>query len=71
MGYTAHEVEYSSNISSVNKALLNDAQTSGGLLLSMPKAQASLLIEKLKNLGKSAYLIGNVIKQQDKKILVK
>ena len=71
MDYTAHEIEYSSGISSVYKALLNDAQTSGGLLFSLPKAQALLLKEKLNNLKKPAYLIGNVIKQQDKKIFVK
>jgi selenium donor protein len=71
MDYTAREIDYSSNISYVNKALLNDAQTSGGLLLSLPKSQAALLIEKLNTLGKTAFLIGYVIKQQDKKILVK
>ena len=71
MDYTETEVEYSSNISSAFKALLNDAQTSGGLLFSLPESQAALLIQKITDLGKFAFNIGNVIKQQDKKILVK
>jgi selenium donor protein len=71
MDFTSGEVDYSPSISYANKALINDAQTSGGLLFSLPVSQSAFLIEKFKNLGKAAYLIGNVIKQQDKKILVK
>ena len=71
MEYTAPEIGYSSNISSVYKALLNDAQTSGGLLFSLAQDQAVLLMNKLNTLGKPSYLIGNVITLQDKKILVK
>ena len=71
LDYTKADVEYSLNISSAFKALLNDAQTSGGLLLSLPESQAPLLIQKITNLGKTAFNIGNVIKQQDKKILIK
>jgi len=71
MDYTDPEVEYSTNISYAVKVLLNDAQTSGGLLLSLPGPQAVLLIQKISDQGKTAYKIGNVIKQQDKKILVK
>ena len=71
MDFTETEVEYSSNISSAYKALLNDAQTSGGLLFSLPESQAALLIQKITDLGKFAFNIGSVIKQQDKKILVK
>lgn len=71
MEFTAPEIGYSSNISSVYKALLNDAQTSGGLLFSLPQDQAVLLMNKLNTLGKPSYLIGNVVKQQDKKILIK
>ncbi|MDP2965415.1 MAG: selenide, water dikinase SelD [Pelolinea sp.] len=70
MEYTAPEIEYSSNISSVYKALLNDSQTSGGLLFSISEDQAVLLVNKLISLGKQACVIGNVIKQQDKKIIV-
>ena len=71
MDYTADEIDYSSNISNANKVLLNDAQTSGGLLFSLPVNQAYLLIEKLNSLGKKAHLIGNVVKELDKKIIVK
>ena len=70
MDFTDPEVEYSSNISSALKAVLNDAQTSGGLLFSLPESQAALLIKKITDLGKFAFNIGSVIKQQDKKILV-
>ena len=71
MEYTLEAVEYSPNISSSNKALLNDAQTSGGLLFSLSESQATLLIQKITDLGKIARNIGSVIKQQDKKILVR
>ena len=69
--YTAPEIKYSSNISNVSKVLLNDAQTSGGLLFSLPEVQASLLIDKLHTLNISANLIGNVVKQQKTKIIVR
>jgi cysteine desulfurase len=69
--YTAPEIEFSPNISPVFKALLNDAQTSGGLLFSLPKGHAVLLVNRLINLGKQACIIGNVIKLQDRKIIVK
>jgi hydrogenase maturation factor len=49
---------------------MNDAQTSGGLLLSLPGSQADSLIQRLSRSEKKAVSIGNVIKQQDKKILV-
>ena len=69
--HTESYTEYSPNISASLIALLNDSQTSGGLLLSLPDSQAELLIKKITDLGKIAFNIGNVIKQQDKKILVK
>jgi selenide,water dikinase len=71
MEFTTPEVGYSSNISSVYKALLNDAQTSGGLLFSLPGDQAVLIISELKTIGKQAYLIGNVVNKQIKKIIVR
>lgn len=71
MDFTESSVKYAQSISNVNKALLNDAQTSGGLLFSMPEAQAALLVQKLKNTGKSAQIIGTVIKHRDKKIFVR
>jgi selenophosphate synthase len=71
MDYTETKVEYSTKIPSAIKALLNDAQTSGGLLFSLPESEAAILILKITALGKFAFNIGTVIKQQDKKILVK
>ena len=68
--YTAADVLYSSSISNAFKALMNDAQTSGGLLLSLPGSQADSLIQRLSRSEKKAVSIGSVIKQQDKKILV-
>ena len=68
--FTESEIDYSTKISSALKAVLNDAQTSGGLLLSLPESEAALLIQKITALGKNAFIIGSVIKQQDKKILV-
>jgi selenide,water dikinase len=51
--------------------LLFDPQTSGGLLLSVPQNKAQLLLKRLKDKGiKEATIIGRVVKQERKRIIV-
>lgn len=59
--FTKEFVSYNDNISDVKKLLLNDAQTSGGLLISVPKDKSHKLLELLLANGViSAHIIGNI-----------
>jgi selenide,water dikinase len=60
MSYTQASVVYAKNISEVTRALLNDAQTSGGLLVSLPEAQADRFMQGMRERGELAVLIGEV-----------
>jgi cysteine desulfurase len=60
--YIEEWIEWPENISPLEKYILCDAQTSGGLLISIGPADAAKLIESLHNAGvKSAALIGRFI----------
>ena len=69
--YTAPSVIYDEKISEIKKLMLNDAQTSGGLLISVPDSKAqqlnNLLIEKKIS---SFFTIGKVIPPEKFKIKV-
>jgi selenium donor protein len=57
---SAH-VDWSEGLSSVDKAILADAQTSGGLLIALPAGDASRLVERLHERGvTAAALIGRI-----------
>jgi cysteine desulfurase len=59
------------NISEVNQLLLNDAQTSGGLLIFVDKSLSPKLLNELHNLGnKSASIIGQVMQKGTGKVSV-
>jgi selenium donor protein len=69
--FTAPHVRYESGLSAVMRLILNDAQTSGGLLISVPDANAHILVEKLKKHGvESTAVIGRVTDQAAEKIFV-
>ena len=56
-----YNVEWSSQLSVAEKLLLSDAQTSGGLLISVPEQNAKALLEELNsNNVKIAAIIGEV-----------
>jgi len=69
--YTAPHVRYDSRISKVKQLLINDAQTSGGLLISVNENKAEDLIARLraKNV-ESATIIGRVSAGADIRIRV-
>ncbi|MGD9489448.1 MAG: selenide, water dikinase SelD [Calditrichaceae bacterium] len=69
--YTESYVQYDEQISSVMRLVLNDAQTSGGLLIAVPESRSERLMKNLKKAGENdAVLIGRVINENAKKIKV-
>ncbi len=64
MSYTEASVSYAKSISNVTRALLNDAQTSGGLLISLPKAQSDAYLRAMGERGELAVMIGEVLAKQ-------
>jgi selenide,water dikinase len=64
-------VEFSADVDRVTQDILFDPQTSGGLLISLAADHASSLLENLKSKGIiDAAIIGEVITEQDTKIIV-
>jgi cysteine desulfurase len=70
LDYTAPFVEYDKNVSKVVRTLLNDAQTSGGLLVSLPEDQAQLYLNEMQSRNGFAVRIGTVQQKQSKFIMV-
>lgn len=68
--YTEPHVEYGRKISRATKLVLNDAQTSGGLLISVPRDRLETLVERLKSKGERAAVIGEVVRAGEKRIVV-
>jgi len=69
--YTLKYVSYSDKISEVKKMILNDAQTSGGLLISVPENKVNRFMLSLKNNGNHyAELIGKIVPSDKQMIIV-
>ena len=65
-------IERSAGITDEKLLILFDAQTSGGLLISVPEPQAPVLVERLRKQGiKDAAIIGDVVKQPKGKIIIR
>ncbi|MCD6345853.1 MAG: selenide, water dikinase SelD [Bacteroidales bacterium] len=71
LAFVAEEVEFSPRISEMKKLLLADAQTSGGLLFSVPAGQSKQAIERLNEQNVRTSVIGAVKSQKNKSIYVK
>ena len=72
MQFVSVKLEWAREISRVQQVLLCDAQTSGGLLISIPEKKAAELLTKLHENGVSdAGLIGKITKRGKGKIVVK
>jgi len=64
-------IERAANISDEQLLILFDAQTSGGLLISVPPANAPVLLNKLHREGvKEAAIIGEIIEEPTGKIII-
>jgi selenium donor protein len=71
-GFTELFVDYDEEVSITNRLVLNDAQTSGGLLISVSPEQTEILLAPLNEKGvKNAIAVGRVIPDQKVKIQVR
>ncbi|ARK30845.1 Selenide, water dikinase [Halalkalibacter krulwichiae] len=64
-------VDYAETITDVEKAILCDAITSGGLLISLPANEAEDYVHSMNQDGAHASIIGKVVTKQNKSISVK
>jgi cysteine desulfurase NifS/selenium donor protein len=69
--YTDPFTKYTKNISATSRMLLNDAQTSGGLLISLDEKNAVIFIEMMEKKGNLVSLIGEIIPECEPRILVR
>jgi selenide,water dikinase len=60
--YFGPRVRFADGISEEKQMLLFDPQTSGGLLLAVPRSKIDALLEKAEEIGKPVWVIGEVIK---------
>lgn len=68
--HTRPHVFYSDHISQTKRLMLNDAQTSGGLLIALTPEKASKLVGKLRAEKIDAVIIGRVVPGADYKIMI-
>lgn len=62
--FCSHHLDIASSIDPILLDIMSDAQTSGGLLISVPEKKASLLIQKLMERNTpSAHIIGEVLEE--------
>ncbi|PLX23444.1 MAG: selenide, water dikinase SelD [Marinilabiliales bacterium] len=72
LSYFSKYVDWAENISEIEKSILCDAQTSGGLLFTISENQKDEVLAKLKDIGiESASHIGNCISKGNGMISVK
>ena len=70
--FRLHMIEMAAGISDVQLLILFDAQTSGGLLISVPESEAETLVERMHEQGiHDAAIIGEVVDKPKRKIIVK
>ena len=66
-----HMIELATDISDEKLLILFDAQTSGGLLISVPERKAHPLIERLRQHGvDEAAIIGEILDEPKGKIII-
>ncbi len=71
MKFRAGMVDNSKNINEDLTAVLNDPQTSGGLLISVPAEKAEALLERIRQAGdKEAAIIGQVLDKPKSQIIL-
>ena len=68
LNYLKNFISFDSQIDQTVQYLLSDAQTSGGLLVSLPLDQAQILLNNMDNKPK---IIGEIIEQKSNKIIIK
>lgn len=71
LAFVSEEVEFAKGISEIKKLLLADAQTSGGLLFSVPAEQSKEVVVRLNEQNVQTSVIGTIKSRQNKSIYVK
>ncbi len=72
LNYFSKNVTWDQSISAITQIILSDAQTSGGLLFTVPEDEKEKIIFELKNAGiQSATHIGNCVEKGEGMIFVK
>ena len=72
LDYVNNDINFSNSIAPHQKLMIADAQTSGGLLISIPKELSKKLISDLKSENCLEYtIVGKIIKKQNKSIYIK
>lgn len=69
LSYVSKKVEFSNYIQEYQQLMIADAQTSGGLLISISEKNVTQLINELKNQGCLSYNIIGTLKQKNKKTI--
>ena len=70
--YIEEKIDFKENLTKQDKLILSDAQTSGGLLVSMPEAQAKEYIKRVEDYTFGlACIIGEVVPKKQKDIYIK
>ncbi|MBN3034008.1 MAG: selenide, water dikinase SelD [Bacteroidales bacterium] len=69
MEFVEHTVEWHPEVTGSLRIVLCDAQTSGGLLISLPMNDSRYLLEQLTKMGKEARIIGSIMETGPGKIL--
>ncbi len=69
--WLADDIDYAENISEIDQLILCDAVTSGGLLISVPEAEADALQRDLQENNVQSAIIGNVTSENAGRIHVK
>ena len=67
LSYVSSKVDFSNDIKEYQKLMIADAQTSGGLLISISEKNVQSLIDELKNQGCLSYNIIGTMKQKNEK----
>ena len=68
--WLADDIDYAENISEIDQLILCDAVTSGGLLISVPEAEAEALQQELSENNVQSAIIGNVSNENAGRIQV-
>ena len=68
--WLADDIDYAENISEIDQLILCDAVTSGGLLISVPEAEAEALQQELLENNVQSAIIGNVSNENAGRIQV-
>ena len=70
LNYISEKINFHENLANFQKIMLADAQTSGGLLISLPHQKANELITRLEQKKIRASVVGEVFEPQGSPIQV-